>query len=195
MLAEGLELAAASRIALSDLELWVAEHARQRIFVHAGCVAYDGRAIVLPGRTFSGKSTLTAALLRAGADYLSDEYAVFDGAGYVHPYARPLSLRREQGLEAERLPPGAIGAAVCEQRIRVAIVAGLHYDANLEAALDVEQLPAGRGLMKLLDNSPSARSRPAQTLATLARAVKPAIAIRGLRGEADAAAASVLALL
>jgi hypothetical protein len=48
--------------------------------------------------------------------------------------------------------------------------------------------------MELLDNSPSARARPEQTLATLARAVKPAIAIRGLRGEAEAAAASVLAL-
>ena len=37
-----------------------------------------GRAIVIPGRTFSGKSTLVAELVRAGATYYSDEYAVED---------------------------------------------------------------------------------------------------------------------
>src|SRR4051794_17421483 len=43
---------------LSHLELWVAEHAERYVFVHAGCVAVGGRAIVLPGRSMSGKSSL-----------------------------------------------------------------------------------------------------------------------------------------
>ena len=78
-----------------DVQLYVARSARRRIFVHAGVVGWRGRAIVIPGRTFTGKSTLVAALVRAGAAYYSDEYAVFDQQGRVHPYPTPLSLRAE----------------------------------------------------------------------------------------------------
>ena len=46
----------------------------------------------LPGHSFSGKSTLVAALVRAGAVYYSDEFAVLDPDGFVHPYAKALSL-------------------------------------------------------------------------------------------------------
>ena len=64
------------------------------MFVHAGVVAVDGRALLLPGGSFTGKTTLVAALLRAGAQYGSDEYAVLDEAGLVLPaYPRPLSIR------------------------------------------------------------------------------------------------------
>ncbi len=41
--------------------------------VHAGVVAIDGRAIVIPAASGTGKTTLTAACLHAGFDYLSDE--------------------------------------------------------------------------------------------------------------------------
>jgi hypothetical protein len=43
--------------------------------------------MVLPGKSFAGKTTLVAALVRAGAEYWSDEYAVLDANGDVHPYA------------------------------------------------------------------------------------------------------------
>src|SRR5438876_5612788 len=43
-----------------DVQAYVAEAARGRVFVHAGVVGWEGRAIVLPGRTFTGKTTLTA---------------------------------------------------------------------------------------------------------------------------------------
>src|SRR5260221_5508655 len=78
----------------SDLRLYVAERARRRVFVHAGVVGWRGRAIVIPGRSFSGKSSLTAELVRAGATYYSDEYAVFDSRGRVHPFAKPLEIRQ-----------------------------------------------------------------------------------------------------
>ena len=65
--------------------------------VHGGVVGHDGRAILLPGPTGAGKSTLVAELVRRGALYFSDEYALIDGAGRVHPYPRPLLLRDESG--------------------------------------------------------------------------------------------------
>src|SRR5262249_11186160 len=77
----------------SDLHLFVSEMARRRVFVHAGVVAWRGNAIMIPGRSFSGKSTLVAELVKAGATYYSDEYAVLDPTGRVHPFARPLAMR------------------------------------------------------------------------------------------------------
>src|SRR6266571_635115 len=76
-----------------ELRKLVADLSRREIFVHAGVVEWRGRAIVIPGKTFTGKSSLTAAFVRAGARYLSDEYALIDAEGRVRPYPKPLSLR------------------------------------------------------------------------------------------------------
>ena len=77
-----------------DLMVHVANYAPDRVFLHAGVVAWRGRALVLPGTSFAGKTTLVAELVRAGATYYSDEYAVLDALGRVHPYARELQMRR-----------------------------------------------------------------------------------------------------
>ncbi len=42
----------------SDLEFYVAQSTRTWLFVHAGVVGWKGRAIVIPGRSHSGKTTL-----------------------------------------------------------------------------------------------------------------------------------------
>ena len=52
----------------SGIRWYVAENARGRVFVHAGAVGWKGRAIVLPGESFSGKTNLVAALIRAEQD-------------------------------------------------------------------------------------------------------------------------------
>src|SRR5260370_3454131 len=76
-----------------DLELYIADRAPRRTFVHAGVVGWNGRAIVIPGDSFSGKSSLVKALVKAGATYYSDEFAVLDERGRVHPYPIPLTIR------------------------------------------------------------------------------------------------------
>lgn len=61
--------------------------------VHAGVVAVEGRNVAFPGRSGVGKSTLTAACLRRGCDYLSDEALCLDPeTALVHPFPRPLAL-------------------------------------------------------------------------------------------------------
>jgi hypothetical protein len=92
-----LELAEALAAWEMYLHLTIAEHARARVFVHAGAIGWRGSALVIAGRTHTGKSTLVAALVRAGATYYSDEYAVLDANGRVHPYLRPISLRGTDG--------------------------------------------------------------------------------------------------
>ena len=51
-------------------ELLAAERATDSLFVHAGVVAWNGRAIVMPGASFAGKTTLVQAWLEAGATSL-----------------------------------------------------------------------------------------------------------------------------
>ena len=77
----------------SHVQLTVAEYAPRRIFVHAGVVGWKDRAILIPGLSHSGKTTLVDQLIRAGATYYSDEYAVLDARGRVHPYPRALGMR------------------------------------------------------------------------------------------------------
>src|SRR5262245_46255440 len=45
----------------NELQLYIAEWAADRVFVHAGVVGWKGQAIVIPGRSLAGKSTLVAA--------------------------------------------------------------------------------------------------------------------------------------
>lgn len=51
-------------------------------YLHAACVARpDGRSVVLAGDAGDGKSTMAAALVRAGYDYLSDDAVFIDLRG------------------------------------------------------------------------------------------------------------------
>lgn len=66
---------------------------RRCVALHAGAVTVGGCTVVLPGVSNSGKSTLTAALVRRGHRYVSDE-AVFvdpDRPGPL-PYPKAVSL-------------------------------------------------------------------------------------------------------
>jgi len=178
---------------LSSLELWVAEHARDRIFVHAGCAVRDGRAIVIPGRTMSGKSSLAIALVRAGAQYYSDEFAVLDRRGRVHPYPRPLSIRPYDGTARHRLDVADIGGHVGTGGAQVGVIAHLQYDAD--AGWSVEELTPGRAALALIDNTVAARSRPRAMLTAVGQATVSARAVSGRRGDADEAALMLLDLL
>src|SRR6202030_3024927 len=88
------ELAPVLKVLETEIRHRVAEMAPRRVFVHAGVVEYRGRAIVIPGPSMSGKSTLVSELIRHGATYYSDEYAVLDEKGLVHPFAKSLSVRK-----------------------------------------------------------------------------------------------------
>ncbi|PSL04746.1 hypothetical protein CLV30_105213 [Haloactinopolyspora alba] len=63
------------------------------LLLHAGAVVRDGRAVLFPGASGQGKSTLTAACLQQGFDYLSDELVAVDlDTGTVTGWPRPLML-------------------------------------------------------------------------------------------------------
>jgi hypothetical protein len=72
-------------------------------FLYAGVVAWQGHAIVFPGRSLSGKTTLVREMLRLGATYYSDEFAVVDNSGLVHSFPRPLGIREDPSLCSDQI--------------------------------------------------------------------------------------------
>ncbi len=179
-------------LALADMELWVAEHARRFVFIHAGCVAYDGRAIILPGVSRTGKTTIVAALGRAGAAYYSDEFARIDRRGLVWPYPRPLSFRRG-AIGVERRHPGELEFTLASGPARVRLIAFLRFEEA--AGLDVSPVTRARTILALLQNTVPAQSRAIESLNAAERASQDARALMGTRGEADETATLLLDVL
>ena len=106
----------------SDVQIYVGIMARRKIFVHAGAVEWQGRIVVIPGLSMSGKTMLTAELVRAGATYYSDEYAVLDEHGRVHPYPRQLGMRAAGAGEQTKVRADALGGIVGVKALAVGMV-------------------------------------------------------------------------
>jgi hypothetical protein len=174
----------------SDLRLVVAEFARRRVFVHAGVVGWKGSAIVIPGRSYSGKSTLVAELVKAGATYYSDEYAVFDAKGRVHPFHKPLEIRNEGSFKQSRVTVEEIGGKSGAKPLPVSLVLMTEYKAN--ARWRPRQLTPGQGVLALLSNTVSARRSPEKALASLQHVVAQAEILKGARGDASELSRAIL---
>jgi hypothetical protein len=71
----------------------VIERSGEYLLLHSAAAVGKTGAILLPAPPESGKSTVVAALVQAGLDYLTDEAAAIDpSTGFVYPYPKPLSL-------------------------------------------------------------------------------------------------------
>jgi len=184
------ELESACNAFEADLQLHVSEAARNRIFVHAGVVGWRGKAIVIPGRTFTGKSTLVAALVRAGASYYSDDYAVLDRQGRVHPYPLPLSIREDPVAPGTKYSVEELGGKVGRSPLPVGLVVVSPYREG--ARWRPRTLSAGEGVLALMANTVSARTQPEAAMSTLRRVVSTARVLKGARGEAEEVAPAIL---
>lgn len=159
----------------------VSQNARSALFVHAAVFAWDAAVVVVPGRSHSGKSSLVAAALAQGARYFSDEFAVFDDDGMVHPYARPLSLRRPGG--GRRLATAAeLGGAVATAPARPTLVVSTTYEPG--RTWDPEMLEGSQAALPLIDNTVRARSEPRRMLRIAGSVALGATTLVGPRGDA-----------
>src|SRR5258708_33827504 len=95
----------------TDAQRYVSGAAPDMTLLDAGVVGRRGRAILLPGHSLSGKTTLVREMLRLGATYYSDEFAVVDNSGNVHPFPRPLGIREDSTYAQTKYTPEMLGAA------------------------------------------------------------------------------------
>lgn len=166
----------------------------EHVFIHAGVVAHAGRAIVIPGPSFSGKTTLVSALVEAGASYLSDEYAVIGRDGLVHPYPKPISKRVDRrGTPKQHHLPQSLGAVVADRPTPLGMVACTQYRRGAE--WDPEEITPAQAALELLQHSRAPQDRARDTLASLAAAATGTVALRGPRGDAAATAVALITRL
>jgi hypothetical protein len=176
-----------------SLHLSVAFAARRKLFVHAGVVGWRGKAIVIPGRSMTGKSEMVAALVRAGASYFSDEYAVLDRRGYVYPYAKPLTVRRGDGEGQRQIPVEVPRDLLGSKPLPVGLIVVGPYHAG--AQWHPRSLTPGEAVLEMLDNTVLARYKPGLALVTLQRVASGASAFKGRRGNAEDIVLQIMRLL
>ncbi len=189
----GLAADVAVHVLDSQLRTRIAVLARDRIFVHAGVVACEERALLVPGPSFCGKSTLVAALVSQGATYYSDEFAVLDQHGLVHPYPRPLSLRTDGERYGQYAEIGALGGTAGTRPVTCTLIAATKYVPGVR--FDPQRRKPGIGALALLTNAVPARPRTEATIEAISRAAATAQVLEGDRGEAHEAAGMLLTAL
>jgi|SRR5581483_9002839 len=177
----------------SDLHFVVASTAKDRLFVHAGVVAWNKRAIVIPGRSLSGKTSLVQALARAGATYYSDEYAVLDSRGRVHPYPKPLSIRQEADARPKRCPIELLGGHSGTEPLPIGLIVVTQYQPGAQWRPRV--LSAGQATLALLDNTVLARFQTQLALSIFQRTTPKVLTLKSKRGEAQSIASTLLSYM
>jgi len=180
---ESAELRDMLELLTRELMVHVADRAVGRVFVHAGVVAWKGRAVVMPGRSFAGKTTLVAELVRAGATYYSDEYAVIDECGRVHAYARELQVREMGSTEQRGVSVAELGGVAARDAARVSHAVFAEYASD--ARWEPEAISHGEAVLEMMRHAIAVQRAPARVMASLAKMMETAEAVRGVRGEAS----------
>jgi hypothetical protein len=138
-----------------DMQYAVANSARRKVFVHAGVIAWRGRALIMLGASDADSTRLVTALTSAGASYYADRFAVLDAHGRVHAFPR---------VGVEPLPVGAI----------------VSFSHRAATRWRPRALTQGQAVLALLEHAVSAAERPAFALRVADAAVASAHAV--LRG-------------
>jgi hypothetical protein len=167
---------------------------RMKMFraVHAGALLIDGRALLLPGTSHAGKSSLVAELLRRGASHFSDEYALIDDQGFAHSYPRPLLLRNGRPMQSLVLPE-ELNARFANQPAPVGWILALDYVPG--GKWDIHELSQSEAVMLLLRNTPHEMAKSPEMIDFFLRVAGKAFCFDGERGEVAEAATRVFDLV
>ncbi len=173
----------------SILRVSVAEFAVDRVVLHAGVVGWQGKGIVMPADSFRGKSTLTAELVRNGAEYYSDDFAVLDREAAVYPFPRRLSMRSDD-YKTYEITAEDLGGKIGHDPIPVGVVllTGYEPDAVWEPKIETP----GSGILRMIPFTLSIRNRPEFSMEVLHKLSSRAIIVSSLRGSAERFAETLL---
>jgi hypothetical protein len=172
----------------------IAESAPKHIFVHAGAVAWKGMGILMPADSFQGKSSLVSELVKAGADYYSDDFAVLDDDGMLHPFARPISMRTRDGsFTTFEIPVEQIFGSKPLGPVPIRMILFTKYKRS--AKFKPREMTPGEGVLELIKYTLTFRSGPERALQVLNRSTEEAVFRIGSRADASHFAKTLLELL
>jgi hypothetical protein len=177
--------------AASRIRLTVAEFAVGHVFIHSGVVAWKGKAIVIPARSFGGKTTLTAALIKRGALYYSDEYAILDKEGLVHPFPKTLSIRGiiDKYRQVEHTVE-AVGGKAATEKTRIGMFLITQYKPSAKWSPKI--LSPAKGILEIIRHTVPIRTNPASVLNVLNKATRDAVIVKSNRGDVSKSADLIL---
>jgi hypothetical protein len=160
-------------------------------FLHAGAVEIDGSAVVFPGRSRWGKSTLVSSLVEQGCGYLSDEYAIVSPEGAVFPLSKPIRLRVEargsNALEVNHAGASAPGGFPCAAVILTRFQDGAAWVPRL--------LTSGEAALEILPSALQSREEPAQVLCAISALVGSAVCYQSVRSRGEPTATTIRSLM
>jgi hypothetical protein len=169
----------------------IAQNARGSLFVSAGVVAARDRAIVITGLDQIARTALVTALVRAGATYLSGEYAPISmQTGAVVPFANLLPFRAEADQVATEQPIEALGGVAEDRRLPIGMVIAATYRPG--RPYRQRALSQGQAMLHLMASTVVARRRPAEAFDTFGTALAGASALEVAYGDPDEAAARIM---
>jgi hypothetical protein len=172
------------------MRMTIGEYAPNFVFLHAGVVAWEGEGLIFPAKSFSGKTTLVAELIKKGALYYSDEYAVIDQNGLLHPYPKPLSIRKEGEHAQTDRSVDELGGRQGMEPVPVKLVFLTEFERNAEWLPQI--LTPGQGVMELLPHALGLRCNPEFTFKVLNLIGERAIIASSKRGEISDLASRLL---
>ena len=172
----------------SELALFTSERLTGLVAVHAAVIAQESKALIVPGTSGAGKSSLAVAAAAAGAVVLSDEYALIDPtSGLVTGWRRAVRVRQPGG-GVDRLDLATESGPIPVGLIALVAYAGV-------SAQSWAPISRAEAVLGLLANTVCARSRPDEALDAALAIARPARAVAGPRGEAADAIVELLELL
>ncbi|HEY2472021.1 MAG TPA: hypothetical protein VGI45_29820 [Terracidiphilus sp.] len=160
--------------------------------VHAGAVLVEGSALLVPGSTHAGKSSLVAELLRRGALCFSDEYALIDNQGRVHAYPRPLLLRKGRPKQSPCLPE-ELNSKYAAGHAPVGWIFAIDYASGGEWG--VNGISQSEAVTLLLRNTPHEMAEEPEMVDIFIRASASATCYAGTRGDASEAVTRIFHLI
>jgi hypothetical protein len=175
----------------SEVRRTIAEFAVGRVFIHSGVVSWKGKAIIIPSKSLGGKTSLTAALIKRGALYYSDEYAILDEEGFVYPFPKTLSVREtdDHRRQIERSVE-EIGGKAATEKAPVGMFLLTRYQTN--ARWNPKILTPAKGILEIINHTVPIRTNPGYVLQVLQRAAGSALVVKTNRDDVSKSADRIL---
>jgi hypothetical protein len=175
--------------------------------VHAGAVATpSGEGVLLPGGSGAGKTTLVAALVRAGFGYLSDEAGAIDPVTRrLYPYPRALGVKKGAfGLFPELAEKNGSALIKHERHVlpeRIGPLGGpchvrfvIAHQYETGATTEVTPIGTAAMVMELARNAWNLGTYGGRSLTLLSEAVRGAKGYKLFSGSLDESVRAVAAL-